>query len=234
MSEQLPAYVSIVFILTTVATIGLLLSAVRSVSLDIFPSKLLAFLLPFWLFLTGSLAMYGFYAEGTMFPPRIALFAVLPAVLFIIISFLPFRKILIERLPLFGLTLIHVVRIPVELTLYWLAVGGLVPQVMTFAGSNFDILSGIFALAVLVLGFRDRRPNRTVLIAFNVLGLLLLVNIVSIAILSLRTPIQQFGFEQPNRAVLYFPYVWLPALIVPIVLFSHLAALWKLITNKLA
>ena len=37
------------------------------------------------------------------------------------------------------------------------------------------------------------------------------------------------AFEQPNRAVLFFPYIRLPTIIVPVVLFSHLAALWKLL-----
>lgn len=234
MFEELPPYVSIVFILTTVATVGFLLSAVRVVSLDIFPSRLLVFILPFWIILTGSLAVYGFYVQSGVFPPRVATFGVLPAVLLIALYFLIARADLIERLPLRVLTLLHVVRIPVELMLYWLAIGGLVPQIMTFAGRNFDILSGILAIAVYFLGFSSGKAKRGVLIAFNIVGLLLLVNIVSIAILSLQTPIQQFGFEQPNRAVLYFPYIWLPTIVVPIVLFSHLAALWKLASNKTA
>ncbi|HTH50675.1 MAG TPA: hypothetical protein VL501_02005 [Pyrinomonadaceae bacterium] len=232
MFDQLPPYVSIVFILTTALTVGFLLTAVKSVSLDIFPSRLLLFVLPFWIILTGSLAVFGFYAPTDTFPPRVALFGVLPAILFILLNFLFFRTRLIERLPLRLLTLLHVVRIPVELTLYWLAIGGLVPQVMTFAGRNFDILSGILAVAVYFLGFRGRQANKGILITFNIVGMLLLVNIVSIAILSMQTPLQQFGFDQPNRAVLYFPYIWLPTIIVPIVLFSHLAALWQLLVKK--
>jgi hypothetical protein len=45
-------------------------------------------------------------------------------------------------------------------------------------------------------------------------------------------PAQQLNFDQPNRAVLYFPYVWLPAIVVPIVLFSHLAALWQIFVRR--
>ena len=50
-------------------------------------------------------------------------------------------------------------------------------------------------------------------------GLGLLANIVIIAVLSFPSPIQQFGFEQPNIGLAYFPFIWLPAIIVPIVLF---------------
>jgi hypothetical protein len=99
---------------------------------------------------------------------------------------------------------------------------------MTFAGRNYDVASGVFALAVYFIAFRGRTTNKWLLAGFNVLGLLLLINVVSIAILSLPTQFQQLGLDQPNRAVLYFPYVWLPTIIVPIVLFSHLASLWKL------
>lgn len=37
-----------------------------------------------------------------------------------------------------------------------------------------------------------------------------------------------FGFEQPNRAILYFPFIWLPAIVVPTVFIAHLLSLWQL------
>jgi hypothetical protein len=55
-----------------------------------------------------------------------------------------------------------------------------------------------------------------------------LFNIVVTAILYAPLPIQQLAFEQPNIAVMYFPFVYLPGFIVPIVLFSHLVSLKKL------
>jgi hypothetical protein len=234
MFNQLPPYVSIVFILTTFLTVGFLLTSAKAVSLEIFPSRLLVFVLPFWIVLTGSLAVSGFYDKPGMFPPILFIFGVAPALLFVLGNLVFFRNSLIDKLPLRLLTLIHVVRIPVELTLYWLCLGGLVPQVMTFTGRNYDILSGILALAVYFLGFTAGRANKWLLIAFNVVGPGLLANVVVIAILSLEGPMQRFGFDEPNRAVLYFPYVWLPTIIVPIVLFSHLAALYKLLTNRLS
>jgi hypothetical protein len=54
------------------------------------------------------------------------------------------------------------------------------------------------------------------------------LNIVVNAALSAPVPFQQFAFDQPNIAVLYFPFVWLPGFIVPLVLFAHLAAIQKL------
>lgn len=230
--DAVPGYVPAVFFLTTFATVAFLLLAVKNVGLEALPSRILIFLLPLWILFQAVIGIGGFYqvTEGVM-PPRIALVGVLPADLLIVIYLVFFREQFIDKLPLKLLTLLHVVRIPVELVLYWLSLSKAIPELMTFAGRNFDILSGILSPIVYFLSFRGDRVNRGLLIAYNVLGLILLANIVTIAILSFPTPMQQLAFDQPNRAVLYFPYVWLPAIVVPVVLFAHLASLWKLVTS---
>jgi hypothetical protein len=229
---DLPPYVSIVFILTTFATVGFLLQSAKAVGLNKLPSKILLFVLPLWLCFQGVLASGGFYQETATIPPRLILFGILPCLLLIVAFFFFFREGFVARLPLPMLTLLHVVRIPVELVLYWLFLGGLIPQMMTFEGRNFDIASGILAPFVYLAAFRGGKISTWMLIGYNVLGLLLLANIVSIAALSLPSPVQQLNLDVPNRGVLLFPYVWLPAVIVPIVLFSHLAALWQLVTRR--
>lgn len=231
--DGIPWYVSCLFILTTFATVAFLLQAIKRVGVNARPAQLIIFLLPLWILFQGIVAIGGFYLRSDLFPPRLALFAVFPTIVLTVLYFVFFRSF-IERLPLKILTALHVVRIPVEITLLWLFFAGTVPQMMTFEGRNFDILSGILAIAVYFVAFRGGRTNRGVLIAFNIIGLLLLINIVSIAVLSLPSPMQRLNLDQPNEAVLFFPYIWLPAIIVPIVLFSHLAALWKLATKRLA
>jgi len=96
---------------------------------------------------------------------------------------------------------------------------------MTFEGRNWDILSGITAPLVWFLGYRQRTLPRWVLFTWNLVCLGLLFNIVGNAILAAPFDFQQQAFDQPNIAVLYFPYVWLPAVVVPLVLLSHLVAL---------
>ena len=226
--ESLPGYVSVVFILTTFAAVAFLLQSLRTAGLQKLPSKILIFLLPLWIFFQTALAIGGFYQNEDMLPPRLVQFGVFPPVVLIILYFLFFRTSLIERLPLRLLTLVHVVRIPVEIVLLWLFMGGQIPQIMTFEGRNFDILSGILAPMVYVAAFRGDVVKRWVLVGFNLLGLILLANIVSIAVMTLPSPLQQMVFDQPNRAVLFFPYIWLPTVVVPIVLFAHLSSLWRL------
>ncbi len=230
--ESVPGYVSIVFILTTFTAVAFLLRAVLFAGRDTLAANLLFFLLPLWILFQTVLATGGFYQDTTAQPPRLFIFGVLPALLTLSAFLLFFRSGFIEQLPLRLLTLVHLVRIPVELVLLWLFRAGEVPQAMTFEGMNFDILSGGLALAAYFLAFRGDSVNRGMLIGFNILGLILLVNIVSIAVMSLPSPLQQMAFDQPNRAVLFFPYIWLPTIVVPIVLFSHLASLWKLAKGK--
>lgn len=231
MIENLPGYVAITFILTTFLTVGFLLSAVKQTVFDTIPAKILIFLLAFWIFFTAALALNGFY-EVVTFPPRVALFGVLPAILLIIIYFLFFRRDFIEKLPLRTLTLLSIIRIPVELCLLWLFQHQWVPQSMTFEGRNFDILSGITAPIVYLLAFRGGKTNRLVLIIWNFAALALLINVVSTAVIAFPGNDPQLAPELQNRGVAFFPYIWLPAIVVPIVLFSHLASLWKLFKNS--
>ncbi|MBA2334244.1 MAG: hypothetical protein H0V90_04835 [Blastocatellia bacterium] len=226
--ENLPGYVSITFILTTFLTVGFLIYAIRQKIFDTLPSKILTALIAFWLIFQATLALGGFYQRMDVVPPRVFAFGVLPAIVLIALFFILFRKNFIERLPLKTLTLLHVIRIPVEIVLLWLFQNGLVPEAMTFEGRNFDILSGITAPIVYWAAFRAGRTNRALLTAWNIFTLLLLLNIVTNAVMALPSPMQQIAFDQPNIAVTYFPFVWLPSIVVPIVLFSHIASLWKL------
>lgn len=227
MIEGVPSYVSITFILTTFLTVGFLFHAIKQTVFETIPAKIVVTAIAFWLIFTAVLALGGFYLKTDGFPPRFA-FAPFPTLLFIAFLFIFYRQNFIEKLPLKVLTLLHIIRIPVEIVLFWLYQNGQVPNVMTFESRNFDILSGISAPIIYWLAFRNNQTNRPLLIVWNIICLLLLVNIVTTAILSLPTNFQQFGLNQPNRAVLYFPYIWLPAIVVPIVIFSHLTSLWQL------
>jgi hypothetical protein len=103
---------------------------------------------------------------------------------------------------------------------------------MTFEGSNPDILSGISALLVYYFIFIKRKSSPTFLLVWNFIGLALLINIVIHAVLSAPSPFQQLAFEQPNVAVFYFPFIWLPSCVVPLVLFSHLASIRQLLVMR--
>lgn len=65
----------------------------------------------------------------------------------------------------------------------------------------------------------------------NIICLGLLFNIIVNALFSAPSPIQKFAFEQPNIAILYFPFSLLPTFIVPIVLLGHLVSIRQLLKS---
>ena len=201
---------ALAFSLTTALAIGGLAAATR------FDRGVLAMLLG-WTALTGLLAYRGFYLDTAALPPRM-LTVILPATLMVIYLY---RRVDPNRLRRGWLLAVHLLRIPVELVLYQRFLEGAVPEIMTFEGWNYDILSGLSAGLILVLHWTGRLSPR-LLWAWNVGALLLLGWIVGMALLSAPSPLQQLAFSQPNVAVLAFPYTWLPAVVVPVVLLSHL------------
>lgn len=174
------------------------------------------------------LADAGFYMDTRSVPP-VQLLVLLPTLLALAgLSAAPAgRKWMAGAAPV-ALVMVHVARIPVELTLHSAYLHGAVPRGMTFLGHNFDILSGISAafLAAWMLGRKP--PGRHVLIAWNFACLVLLAIVVVTAIRSLPSSIQTLNFDQPNVLVTRTPYILLPALVVPVVLWAHVAALFGL------
>ena len=104
---------------------------------------------------------------------------------------------------------------------------------MTFEGRNFDILAGITAPIIAYFGLTKTTLSRQTILLWNFICLALLLNIVINALLSAPSPIQKFAFDQPNIAILNFPFSWLPTFIVPIVLFGHLTSIRQLFKQKI-
>ncbi|MEP7168388.1 MAG: hypothetical protein ABI855_03385, partial [Bacteroidota bacterium] len=167
----------------------------------------------------------------TGMPPRLAL-AVLPPVTIILLIMIFRKKAWLNIFSLKTLTWIHIVRIPVELILLGLYFDKQIPQLMTFEGRNFDILSGLTAPLIAYFCFTKNNWNKKVALLWNVVCLGLLLNILINAILSAPFSFQKFAYDQPNVAVAFFPFIWLPSFVVPIILFSHLVCIYRLINYK--
>ena len=225
MIPALPVLLNVVFILTTLLCLFLFVRAMNNSR-----KAMIAFVVI--MLLQGLISFTGFYTALNVVPPRF-LFLLLPSlILLIVFLFSATGKVFMKSLSLKKLHWIHVVRLPVELILHWLYLEKQVPRAMTYDGFNYDIISGLSAPLIIAFAFRKNGYNRPALIIWNIFCLTLLVNIVSIAIVSAESPFQQIAFTQPNRAVLFFPFVWLPSCIVPVVLFAHCASLYKLFTQN--
>lgn len=124
---------------------------------------------------------------------------------------------------------IHSLRIIVEVVLFKLYIQKKIPIEMTFEGWNIDLFFGLSALVILCYTRTKRlHIGNTALMAWNVCGLILVTWVLLIGILSSPLPLQQLAYSMPNMAVLEFPYVLLPSVIVPLVMLSHLAAIKRL------
>ena len=224
--ENLPNYINVVFVATTLITIYLLYRAANK-------NPRVILILFLWMFFQWILTKINFYTAFEATPPRFPVLILPPVVLIISLFMATSGKTFIDKLGSNFLIAIHIVRIPVELVLYYLFIYHTIPQLMTFEGRNFDILSGITAVIILCLKhFLTTNFSSKIMILWNLCCLGLLFNIVFNAILSIPTPFQQHAFDQPNIAVAYFPFIWLPSVIVPIVLFAHLAMLRQLLVKK--
>jgi hypothetical protein len=219
--NTLPAFISIIFIATTVFTIAFFYKAAQH-------SKVVLLILFCWVLLQTVLGLKGFYTNTATIPPRL-LFLVVPPIFTIAALFITIKgRFFIDSLNIKYLTILHIVRVPVELVLFWLFLNKAVPQLMTFEGRNFDILAGLTAPVIYYLSFTKSKTGKRTMVIWNCIGLILLINIVFNAALSVPSVFQQFAFNQPNIAILYFPFNLLPAVIVPLVLFSHLATIRQL------
>ncbi len=225
--EQLPLYIPLLFAAAVLLTLFFLYKASGN-------SDKVLFTLLAWLLIQSIAGISGFYHRQYSLPPRFLLL-VAPPLFFILVFFLTKKgRSLSGNMNAKWLTWLHVVRIPVEITLLGLFINGQVPGLMTFEGRNFDVVSGLSAILIAYMGYTKFRVSKTFMIVWNFICLGLLLNIVINAVLSLPYPFQQFGFEQPNVAVLYFPYILLPGFIVPAVLFSHLVCIRQLIYTEVS
>ena len=223
--ENLPIYISILFGLITLLTVGLFYKATNRLILSLV-------ILLTWLVIQAVIALTDFYTVTDTIPPRFLLL-VLPPILFIILLFATNKgRIFIDSLDIKALTLLHIVRVPVEIVLFRLFIYIMIPELMTFEGRNFDVISGISAPLIYYFGFVQKQLSNKIIIIWNVLCLMLLFNIVINAVFSAPFPFQKFAFDQPNIAILYFPFNWLPSCVVPIVLFSHIVAIRQILKVK--
>jgi len=179
-----------------------------------------------WSLVQSILAYQGFYQDTRAIPPRFALVLV-PAILIVGYALIYKKDQVLNSRNIQISTLLHTVRIPVEICLLYLFLNGMIPELMTFEGRNFDIIAGITAPGMWLFLYYNK-SNFMILKLWNIICLCLVCFIVINALLSTETFLQQFGFDQPNRAINYFPFILLPSIIVPIVIFTHISDLMKL------
>lgn len=223
---SIPSYLSINFIIITVITIWLFLRSSKKGTTIAF------FFITGWATLQCIISLSGFYQRTETFPPRFPFLILIPIITILLLFLTKRGKAFIDQFDPKALTILHSIRIPVELVLFALFHYKAIPELMTFEGRNWDIISGLTAPIIYYWGYIKGRLNWKIILLWNIICLLLLFNIVIHAALSIPSPLQIFGFDQPNRAILQFPFVWLPSVVVPLVLLAHLICIRGYYKNR--
>jgi hypothetical protein len=173
-----------------------------------------------WMAISALAAASGILRQWNATPPPLVGLVIGIVTLASLSAFTSYGRRLVEGLALAELIAFQAFRLPLELLMHRALVEGVMPEVMSYTGRNFDILTGLTA-AVLAPLVASGRAGRGIVLAWNLAGFVLLLNIVVVSILA--TPrFGYFGADQFNVWVTYPPFVWLPAVMVLVALGGHL------------
>lgn len=177
--------------------------------------------------LSGRMADFG------IFPLNLMPVILIPLLALVILSFSKSTREILAHVPPDNLIRLQSFRIFVELLLWILFIENLLPQQMTFEGRNFDILAGLTAPAIALLMTRNK-ISRAGIITWNFISLGLLINIVTIALLSTASPWRVFMNEPANYIVTHFPIAFLPGLLVPLAYYLHVLSLKQMFSTTIS
>ncbi|HZZ19301.1 MAG TPA: hypothetical protein VFE25_08030 [Opitutaceae bacterium] len=165
-----------------------------------------------WLALPAKLVLIG-WTEAL--PAHLLIIGIVMMAGSVALGLSPIGKWIALACPVAWLLAFQGFRLPLELILHSWAGQGVIPHEMTWTGSNWDVVSGIAALALAPLC----RRSRTAAWAGNIIGFVLLINVGRVAILSAPVP---FGWKDVTPKLLlpfHLPY----ALIIPVCVGGALA-----------
>jgi hypothetical protein len=222
-----PTYVAVVFAAFCLLVAAVVVAGVKRIA-GAATARRTAIGLVLWLGVTGALGASGVLARYGA-PPRF-LVVVVPALLFPLwLALTPAADRLLRLTPPGWLVGAQCFRVGVELLLWLLAAHGALASAMTFHGRNFDVLSGLTAPLAAWLAFGRGRWRPRLAVVWNGLALALLLNVVTVGLLSAPTPFRRIVTDPPNTVIVRYPTVWLVALLVPLAFSLHALSLRQLL-----
>lgn len=185
-----------------------------------------------WVVIIGVLSFAGFFRVTNTLPPRPVILIIISLIAAVMWSRSQRMSELLSVMPLHWLVYIQAFRIFVELILWQGYVRGLLPIQMTFEGYNYDIVSGI--LAILAGWIINHKPASAKVVGtvYNIIGILLLLNILTIAVLSMPTSFRYFTNDPSNIIVGEFPFIFIPGVFVVLAIFMHVFSIRQLTLMK--
>jgi hypothetical protein len=232
-----PVAVDLAFIAIVIGTLGLALwgaarAARRVGSGAVQGVRIAAVALVGWLALTAVLAERGFFEDFLAMPPRMLLGVGPPLLALLAIAVSRRVAPLLAAVPPAWLVAAQAFRIPVEIVLWQLAVAGAIPELLTFHGRNVDILVGLTAPVVAYACFVRRAWPARVALWWNWVGIVILLNVVVHVQLAAPTPWRILETDPPATFIADWPYIWLPAVLVPLAWLLHALSLRQLRSRR--
>jgi hypothetical protein len=192
----------------------------RSIQIGVFGFYIL------YLAYVSIFSLKGVFAINTL-PPRIFVWATLPLaiILFVIVGNTGLFKKLLRSVKLESLIRLHTFRIlgVFFIILYFYH---LLPAGMAFADGLGDIITALLAVPVANMVAKKKPGSITAVYAWNILGMLDIVNVMVIAVRNAMKSLNNAGPGEFEMTI--FPFVWFPAFAPATILFLHIAVFRKL------
>ena len=185
-----------------------------------------------WAGVSGGLATSGILGRFEARPPPILLFMAVLLVGSVALGLSSTGGLLASRVPLVGLVGVQAFRLPLELAMHQAATDGIMPVELSFSGYNFDIVTGVLAVVV-VVAWQAGLLRRWMVWLANIVGIAALLAIVAIALLT-SPMVHAFGTDPAhlNTWVAEVPYVWLPAMLVAFAVAGHVVITRALLRGR--
>lgn len=183
--------------------------------------------------ISAILALTGVMSRLDLTPPPMAVMIALVLTGSLALGFSRFGARAAVDVPLMALIGLQIFRLPLELVMHSAARAGVMPHALSYSGYNFDIITGIGALLIFSMLRAGKSVPRIVIWIWNLIGIYCLLAIAMIAIAT-SPMVHALGAEPHhlNTWVLFFPYVWLPVVLVTIAMISHIVITRKLLRTS--
>lgn len=234
MENSPSTFISILFVALTLLLLVLLLTGFYK-SLSAVPqyktksrkyTGIASAVLILWLLFQLVASVNHVFEQWNALPPRLLIVLLPPLITTLLFARSKKAVSLLQVLPQQSIIYVQSFRIMMEIILWALFMESIIPKQMTFEGFNVDILVGITAIVIGYLAMTHKISNKWIIV-WNVAGLCILANIVTIAILSAPLYFRAFMNEPANTIVAQFPFVWLPGFVVPVAYFLHVCSIKK-------
>jgi hypothetical protein len=181
---------------------------------------------------SAYVAHSGWLASFERFPPPMAFMLAAMVAMGIAFGLSPLGREAARSLAFGALIGLQAFRLPLELVMHRAAELGIMPPQLTYTGYNFDIVTGVGAVLIAIALLRGVKIAPALVWAWNLWGIACLLMILFIAVAG-SPMVRLFGDEPQNLNtwVLYFPYVWLPVVLVTVAILSHVVITRKLLMS---